>query len=48
MQNIGAADYNWTVTKDKFGAIYFGNDDNIVIRYRIEIRSCNNLNKVNI
>jgi hypothetical protein len=33
MQDIQAADYNWCITKDKFGAIYFGNDENMVIRY---------------
>jgi hypothetical protein len=29
----GAEQYNWAITKDKFGAIYFGNDNNMVIRY---------------
>lgn len=24
---------NWCITKDKFGSVYFGNDDNLVIRY---------------
>jgi hypothetical protein len=24
---------NWCITKDKFGTVYFGNDDNLVIRY---------------
>jgi len=33
MQDIEAAEYNWCITKDKFGAVYFGNDDNMVIRY---------------
>jgi serine phosphatase RsbU (regulator of sigma subunit) len=33
MEDIGAAEYNWCITKDKFGAVYFGNDDNTVIRY---------------
>jgi serine phosphatase RsbU (regulator of sigma subunit) len=27
------AEQNWSITKDKFGAIYFGNDNNVVIRY---------------
>jgi serine phosphatase RsbU (regulator of sigma subunit) len=27
------AEYNWWITKDKFGAVYFGNDDKGVIRY---------------
>jgi len=29
----GAEQYNWSITKDKFGAVYFGNDNNIVIRF---------------
>lgn len=33
MQDIEAADYNWSIIKDKFGAVYFGNDENMVIRY---------------
>jgi serine phosphatase RsbU (regulator of sigma subunit) len=33
LQDIEAAEYNWCITKDKFGAVYFGNDDNMVIRY---------------
>jgi serine phosphatase RsbU (regulator of sigma subunit) len=33
MQDIEAAEYNWCIAKDKFGAVYFGNDDNTVIRY---------------
>jgi serine phosphatase RsbU (regulator of sigma subunit) len=33
MQDLEAAEYNWCITKDKFGAVYFGNDDNSVIRY---------------
>ncbi|MCU0474364.1 MAG: SpoIIE family protein phosphatase [Bacteroidales bacterium] len=33
MQITRGAEYNWAITKDKFGAVYFGNDDNMVIRY---------------
>jgi hypothetical protein len=33
MQEIEAAEYNWCIAKDKFGSVYFGNDDNAVIRY---------------
>ena len=29
----GAEQYNWSIVKDKFGAIYFGNDGNMVIRF---------------
>jgi hypothetical protein len=27
------SEFNWWITKDKFGAVYFGNDDKGVIRY---------------
>ncbi len=33
MQVTQGAEYNWCITKDKFGAVYFGNDNNMVIRY---------------
>ncbi|HRW86328.1 MAG TPA: triple tyrosine motif-containing protein [Bacteroidales bacterium] len=33
MQVTRGAEQNWCITKDKFGAVYFGNDDNLVIRY---------------
>jgi serine phosphatase RsbU (regulator of sigma subunit) len=33
MQVTQGAEYNWCITKDKFGAVYFGNDNNLVIRY---------------
>jgi len=33
MQVTHGAEYNWGIAKDKFGAVYFGNDDNMVIRY---------------
>lgn len=33
MQITHGAEYNWAITRDKFGAVYFGNDDNMVIRY---------------
>jgi hypothetical protein len=33
MQVTLGAEYNWSITKDKFGAVYFGNDDNVVLRY---------------
>jgi hypothetical protein len=29
----GAEQYNWSIIKDKFGAVYFGNDNNMVIRF---------------
>jgi serine phosphatase RsbU (regulator of sigma subunit) len=29
----GGSEYNWCITKDKFGVVYFGNDDKGVIRY---------------
>ena len=29
----GAEQYNWSIVKDKFGAIYLGNDNNMVIRF---------------
>lgn len=29
----GAGEYNWSIVKDKFGAIYLGNDNNMVIRF---------------
>ncbi|MCX6335154.1 MAG: triple tyrosine motif-containing protein [Bacteroidia bacterium] len=29
----GAEQYNWSIVKDKFGAMYFGNDNNMVLRY---------------
>ncbi|MBN2632163.1 MAG: SpoIIE family protein phosphatase [Bacteroidales bacterium] len=33
MQVTRGAEQNWCIIKDKFGALYFGNDDNLVIRY---------------
>jgi serine phosphatase RsbU (regulator of sigma subunit) len=33
MQMTQGAEYNWCITKDKFGVVYIGNDDNMVIRY---------------
>jgi len=33
MEVTRGAEYNWCITKDKFGAVYFGNDNNLVIRY---------------
>lgn len=33
MQVTKGAEQNWSITKDKFGAIYFGNDNNMVIRF---------------
>jgi serine phosphatase RsbU (regulator of sigma subunit) len=33
MQVTQGSENNWSVTKDKFGVIYFGNDDNMVLRY---------------
>jgi hypothetical protein len=33
MQITQGSDNNWCITKDKFGVIYFGNDNNLVIRF---------------
>jgi hypothetical protein len=33
MQVTHGTAYNWSITKDKFGSVYFGNDDNLVIKY---------------
>ncbi|MCX6328853.1 MAG: SpoIIE family protein phosphatase [Bacteroidia bacterium] len=33
MQITHGTEYNWSITKDKFGSVYFGNDDNQVIKY---------------
>jgi len=33
MEVTQGAEQNWCITKDKFGAVYFGNDNNLVIRY---------------
>jgi len=34
MQMIpGAGEYNWAIAKDKFGSIYFGNDNNLILRF---------------
>jgi serine phosphatase RsbU (regulator of sigma subunit)/ligand-binding sensor domain-containing protein len=33
MQVTQGSDNNWCITKDKFGVIYFGNDNNLVIRF---------------
>jgi serine phosphatase RsbU (regulator of sigma subunit) len=33
MEVTQGSDNNWCITKDKFGVIYFGNDNNLVIRF---------------
>jgi hypothetical protein len=33
MQVTHGSEQNWSITKDKFGSVYFSNDDNMVIRY---------------
>jgi serine phosphatase RsbU (regulator of sigma subunit) len=33
MQVTQGSDNNWCITKDKFGVIYFGNDNNLVLRF---------------